>query len=531
VALVGRALLLAAVWLSPAAIVGATALLLADGTRGLFTPVVLGGGAVLASAGLGGPWSRLAGASSLVGLMRHRWPARPFVTGVLEIPGAIVAFLFVWAQLAAWREVAETQRWSPTGAVALMAALLVLALWREAIGRWLATSGAGVAGGGLALALVVVMAVTDPAWPRVWVEVVGRARMVFLRESPWTDSGQPVSGAGPVLWMSVTEEHRMRLAGRGPVVLERGDGTSSRRDVRSDTEVILHAGDRLGVPNGFRVRFEPARAVPGAPPSGAAWLDPAGARGDWRSLAGLGLTLLVGAIGLAPAHVVLAAGPAAGPGAARLGAAFVVLGGLGVALWTLYAVWLTPEIYTGGAVAFEVYQLPGRLRTLGEAAGFLESLVVLAFAGGGVAASWAALAALAATADRLGGRMAAALVLAVAAALVLVAPVRSWSLLLAAFGLAASGLGPAAVLVCWREGLSARAVALGAGVGGFLFVTLWALSGVPARGAGAASWLAWLAAWPAVLAVPANIVAAWLASPSAGRRASPPDLAALHGDG
>ena len=164
---------------------------------------------------------------------------------------------------------------------------------------------------------------------------------------------------------------------------------------------------------------------------------------------------------------------------------------------------------------------------------------MLALGAGAIAAAWGALQAMPrrAAAARgepgpLGGG-AVALVLGLGGLLAVVAPVASWSVLLAALGLAASTLAPAAVLTCWRERLSARAVVIGAGVGCLVFAGLAVLGLVAPRGLTATSWITWLAAWPTVLALPANAVVAWLLSPSsapAARGALPADLATLHDD-
>lgn len=541
-ATLGRALLLASVWLSPPALLGLMHALLLDGTRGVFSPVALGGGAALAAVALARPWTRLTDASgaTLVELVRARWPAAGSAAW-LAVPGVAVSLLFVWAQLAAMCEIARAAGWSAPGVAAALVLVLGLAAWRREAGSWLATLAGVVAAIGFGVSLTAVMAVTDPVWPRVFREVMSRGRAVFAPDGAWVDEGRPVRGPGALLVLRPTEEQQVTFLGSGRVFIDLWEGTSSSPEVRPGVEVSLRPGDRLVIPNGFAVRFQGGRSVPGAPATGPAWLDPPGPRADGRALAGLGLTLLAGSLGLAPAHAVLPTRGAArrtpGSSAALFGAGLTVLGALGVILWGLYAVWLTPEIYTGGVLPIEAFELPARARHLGPAAYRVGVLPVLALGAGAIAAAWGALeavprrpAAARGTSGPLGGG-AVALVLGLSGLLAVAAPVASWSVLLVALGLAASTLAPAAVLTCWREHLSARAVVIGAGVGCFVFAGLAVLGLVAPRGLAETSWITWLAAWPTVLALPANAMVAWLLSPSSAptaRGALPPDLATLH---
>jgi hypothetical protein len=219
--------------------------------------------------------------------------------------------------------------------------------------------------------------------------------------------------------------------------------------------------------------------------------------------------------------------------------ALVVLGGLAWTLWTLYAVWLSPEIYMGGVAAIELVDLPATLPSLGGLGAPLATLALGAVGAVGLAAILAAVLAVprdlrpVSMLTRVDGALPAA-VLAVAAALAAAAPVDAWRLLLAAFGFAASTGAPAALLACWRERASPRALGLGSAVGGVVFGVL-ALAGLGGGPRGAeASWAAWVVAWPALVGAPANALVAWLLSPPAvasGRDALPPDLAALHDEG
>jgi hypothetical protein len=423
-----------------------------------------------------------------------------------------------------------------TAAVVLVIGLA--AVW-PAAGPWLSAVGGAVLAVGLVVSLAAVMVGTDPLWPRAFEALAGRGRAVFAPDGQWVIGGRPVRGPGTELVLSITEEQRVTFLESARVRLDRWEGGSSTQEVRPGAEASLRPGDRLAIPNGATVRFQGGRAVPGAPPTGAAWLDPPGERADRRALVGLGLTLIAGAAGLAPAHATLpTAGrrrrPAGGESAA-IGAGCALLGAGGVALWGLYAVWLTPEIYTGGLVPVEAFELPARARI--AHADRLSVLPGLALAAGAIAAACGALAALprpeavGLPASRWAGSGAAGLALALAGLVAVAAPVSSWALLLSALGLAASTLAPGAVAACWREGLSDRAVILGAAAGGLIFVALSVVGLSAPRALADSPWVAWLAAWPVVVALPANALVAWIVAPAtapAGRGPLPAELAALH---
>jgi hypothetical protein len=212
----------------------------------------------------------------------------------------------------------------------------------------------------------------------------------------------------------------------------------------------------------------------------------------------------------------------------------VLLGGAALTLWALHAAWLAPEIYLGGVAPVELFAYPptaGRLVPAGE---WIHQLAFGGLAGGVVAAGWAATCAARAELLALGVRPfpATAGVPALTAALVGALPVEPWSLLIIALGLAASTAGPAAVLGRWAARVSPPSLTLGAVAGGAICVAL-TLAGWAGLGVTRAPEVAWLVAWPAVVAVPANVVVVALARPARGapsRGALPPDLARLHGD-
>jgi hypothetical protein len=520
----GPALRLLAVWLSPAALLGLGPLLLADGTRGLWPPLALAAGAVLAAVVLAGPWGeRPFGRGSLVDLVAHRWPdaVRAWPLLVVTLGGA---FLFLWAQLAAVAELGVTWGGSRPVVTAVATLCLALAAWRREAAAWLGGVGAALAVGGLVVPLAAVVVTTDPVWPRVWEAVVSRPRTVFGDTGPWVGEGHAVHGRGGEVTLRTSEEQRVTLLGPGRVRIELWEGRATTREIASATDVTLRVRDRLTVPDGFPMRFQAGRRIPGGPPSGLGWLDPGPAAGDRRWLLGVGLTLVLGALGLAPVHAALAGGPDGTSRAAALAAVLATFGLMAAVAWGLYTAWLAPEVYIGGVAGGEIFELPALVPALGAAGGPLRDLALLGLAGGAMAAGVAALTATPASvsaAARIGG-------LAVAGALAALAPVESWSLLLAAFGLAAAGGAAPAVTTCWRERLGPRAVVAGATAGLAAFV---ALSAVRLFGLAPGPGTAWVTEWPVVVAAPLSALVTSLASrgprPSA-HAPLPTGLAALH---
>lgn len=530
-----HALVLAAVWLSPPVLLAVGAMLLADGIRGLWAPLALGGGAVLVALLVGSPWSRLpaAGPPNVLRLVRQRWPGAGSPVGPAALATAVSALLFLWAQLAAGRELARALGWPGSVAVAVTAAALALAAWRPAVGWRLAVPAATLGLVGLLGPLAAVVAATDPAWPGVWREVASRSRVTFAADSAWVSEGRSVRGDGAELTLAIREEQRVTLLGRGRVRVQLWEGGMWSRDVRADADLTLRPGDRLVVPDGFPMRFQAARAVPGAPASGPDWLDPPGPRPDWQTLVGLGVTLLLGPLGLAPVHAALPGTRAVGEGAVRAAGALVALGLVAAALWALYAAWLTPEVYLGGVAGVEVYLLPASVAALGTGSAPLADLAMLGLAGGGVAAALAALRSV--PRDLAGSGEGTAwptlAVVAVGGVLAALTPAGPWPVLVAALGIAASATGPAVVLACWRERLSARGVAVGTSLGLVLFVALGLLGPLALGRVPETSWLRWLATWPVLVAVPANALATWLLSAAprpSPRSPLPPGFADLH---
>jgi hypothetical protein len=537
--LVVGALRLAGVWLSPAILFGTAPLLLADGTRGLWPPLVLAVAAPLVVVLLAAPWARLpaGGHPTLLDLVRQR-ASTATDAGLplaVAVPGSAV--LFLWAQLAAGRELARALAWPEAAVLGIGLLGLALGGWTERVERRLAATGGALAAAGLVLPLVVVGGATDPAWSRVWNAVASRPRVVYEGPGAEVPEAQPVRGPGQQADLRISEEQRLMLLGRGSVRLDR-DGGGWTREVTGPLALSLRPGDRLVVPDGFPVRFQPGRAIPGAPPTGADWVDPGDGGGGPRRLAGLAVTLLVGVLGLAPVHGALPSGRLADDRAAALGAVLAAVGLAAAVLWALSAAWLTPEIYAGGVIGSEVYELPGRVAGRVGPARALGGLVWLGLVGGGLAAGLAALRGVPSSFGAAGSdepRRPPAIRLAVlglAGLLAMLGPADAWPVLLAAFGLAASACAPAAVLACWRERISPTGLEAGAGVGLAAFLALTAIHLAGGGGTADRSWLGWLAAWPALAAAPLNVLTAWLLS--SGPRPSPrtplpPGLAELHG--
>jgi hypothetical protein len=518
-----RALGFAGVWLTSPLFLALGPLLLHDGTRGLWLPLAWAGGAVLVAVVLAAPWRGLAAdRGGLPDLVEQRWPGAGVGAPVL-VASLGGAFFLLWAVLAAAGELAHALGWSRPVAIGAVALGLAVATWRPGVGGWIAGLGGAATLAGLLVPLAAVLVITDPLPPRVWEAVAERTRIVFSDTGPWVTQGHAVHGTGLAATLTITEEQKVALLGQGRVRLELWDGQVVTRDVVTPTELAVRPGDRLVLPDGFEVRFQPGRRIPGAPASGVDWLDPSGGRLDWRTIVGLGLTMALGGLGLAPAHAVLGGRQPGQDRAALLGALLVVGGCAAAVLWALYGVWLTPEIYLGGVAGAELFELPARLSALGAAGPPLRDLALLGLASGGLAGGTAALSALPRVlpaAPRLG-------ILVVAGVLAAATPAGSWTLLVTACGLAASAGAPAAVLGCWRERLGAGAVAAGASLGLLAFAALAASR----LAVGGGSWLTWLAAWPAVVALPLNLVVTWLlsAGPRPSRHAPlPAGFADLH---
>jgi hypothetical protein len=502
-------LVLAALWASPAVLLGLPPLLLADGTWGLYPAVALVGGATVALLLVGIPASRTAGEPGPVSaLAAQRWPGAPALARSLVLAETGALLLFVWAQLAAMREVALTMG-APRGlAVAMGAAALSAAWLPDARRTRLAAVGAGAALLGLGAPLAALATVTTPVWPRAWAEVVARPRVTFREDSAWAAEGRAPQGPSRPIVLRFADEQRVGFVGPGRVTVVPAAGGALDREVKAGEEILVRRGDRLVVADGQRLRFERGRRVPDAPRSGPDWADPAVRPGGWPDLVGLGVTCVAGLLGLAPGAAFPAGGRLSVPRAAQVGGALVV-GGLALtAGWSLYAAWLAPEVYAGGVAGAEIYGLPGSVAPLGAWRDAFAALAAGGLGAGTLAAVLAAVRGLAARRTGRSPRLRMAVVIGGATLLAAVAPQGAWPLLLAALGLAASTLGPAALLACWSERATARGLVAGVAAGLACFVGL-AVAGV-VRGAGPPGWLALLVQWPALVGPAACLGVAWL---------------------
>jgi hypothetical protein len=525
------ALGLAAVWGSPALLVGLPPLVLADGTRGVWPAVALGGGAVAALLLLGEPWSRRGGAAgSASALARRRWPAERALPRILGAAEVATALLFLWAQLLAAREVGALIGRPGATVIALGAALLAAALLREPRRGRLAALGAGLALAGVAVPLAATAVATSPSWPRAWAAAASRMRVVFDGGEPGDAAARAVHGRAGAVALSFDEAQRVAVERGARVALETPGGAPLALELGPGEELALHPGDRLVVPGGLAIRFEGGRRVPGAPASGPEWVDPPGRRSGWLQVVGLGVTCVVGMLGLAPGAAVRA-GAARAPRGALRAAGALVLAAIAVALgWGLYAAWLGPAVYAGGVTGAEVYAVPADVGALGAHGPRLAWLAQGALAVGVLAAGLAAVRGFGETWPGRGARAGPGAVVGGAVALAALVPADAFTVLAGALALGAAALAPAAVLACWSERATATGLAAGAATGLAAFVGVVVVGPLAARPSAAA--LGALLPAAAVAGVVVHGGVAWLLRSRraiAPRAPLPAGLAALHG--
>lgn len=506
-------LALAAVWSSPAVWLGLPPVLLADGAWGLWPPTVVVGGALVALLLHGAPWSRTGGLMvTASALTRARWPgARGCQVLLASIEGAVL-LVFAWAQLAAARELGGLLDWPRAVPIGVTLLVLGVLLLPPVLRLRLTAVGGGLALAGLALPLGAITLATTPLWPAVWNAVATRPRIAFGEGSAWTGEGGPVRGPAVAPTLRFGDAQRVEFSSPGSVVIEPREGGRLTRDVEAGEQVALHPGDQIVVRAGFPLRFEAGRRIPDAPDSGPEWVEPRSRPAGWPWLMALGVTGFVGALGLPIGRIPVGAGRLSPRRSAGLAAGLVTAG---VALpvgWSLYALWLTPEVYLGGVSGVEIYTLAASLRESPASGHSLTWLALGGLAVGGAAAvlgcardlpnAWRDLAGV--WARRLGLALVAG-----AGLLACLAPVDAWTLLLLALGLAASVLAPAAALACWSERATPESVAGGAAAGLAVFLLVTVL-GVTNPEDMAAWWGSAVAAAPAVLAVPVHLLAAWI---------------------
>lgn len=503
---IGRpdSLALAAVWGSPALWMGLGPLVVGEGTAGLWAATAAVVGAAAAALVLGAPGEFPRG-WSVASLARRRWPDRRAPARVLMAAEAGVAVLFASAQLAAVREIGVALGRPRAVLVSVTVAVVLAGLLPARHRLGLAALGGGAALAALALPVTVAALATGSAWGSAWSAVAGRPRLAFAAESAWTTEGRAVHGPGSRVTLRFTEAQRVTFVSPGPVVLTSAAGETLARVVTGGDTLDVHPGDRLVVTGGTRLRFEPGRRIPDAPPSGAEWAEglPEGRRAT--ALAGVGITAILGALGVAPAGRSPGTGGGRGPGA-RPGAVLVVAGVALLALGGLQAAWLAPEVYAGGVTGGEVL---AALAALGVLAGWgpVVTWVVLAGLGAGVVGSLLAgppAVALGLAGDRRSTTLAAGAT-GLGAASMLALASDAWTLLLAALALAGAVLAPAAVALAWSERATPPAVTLGASLAlaGLAGVTLGIL-------ASSEGWSTNQAGWPAALVAPVHGLVLWL---------------------
>jgi len=506
------ALALAAAWGSPAVWLGLPALVLLDGTRGLWPAATAAAGVVLGALLLGAlPVTAEQPGAAPSGLLRRRWPASLGAARVVATAEWGTAVLFAWAQLAAAREIGAVLGW-PRATVLVSAAVTLAAIVMLARGRRLRLAAlvGGVAALAIALPLLVTVAAMGSAARGAWSTVASRTPLTFQAGDPWTTQGRPVRGPAAQVSLRFSEGQPVAFVTAGRVELSPWEGGTISRDVAPAEEIVLHPGDRLVVPQGMRLRFEAGRRIPDTPDSGPAWIDPSRRDGAGGALVGLGLTALVGFAALVPG---LGAGSPGVPEGRRAvwTAALVVVTGIGLAVaWAVCAAWLSPQLYVGGVLGAEVYELPAAVAALGAIGPSFGRLALAGLGLGVVAALLVAAHGLAAPAGRSRPwhRLAAGVPVAAGAGLAVALPAGAWPVLVAALGLSASAVVPGAVLARWSERVTSRGLAAGALLGLATFAGL-SLLHLAAPLAIKPGWRV-LLEWPVLMAVPLHAGAAWV---------------------
>ena len=392
-----------------------------------------------------------------------------------------------------------------------VALVLVATVWpsRDGVAAAALTLGAGA----LLIAVIALGVATAAAPWTAWSRVASRVAFELGPRSSWPREG--VQALEPVT-LTFTEPHRVTAATAGVFrVSEHDRGAVVVREWRlaAGDSMMLRPGDALAIPVGARVRFEPGKRLPGAPASGVAWAERAGAPRARLIASWLGLVIT-----LAGGAVAILRPAAALSRAAALMAPATVLGVVWAATcWGVYAVDLAPELSIGAPPAALLAHLPPLVAAEPWRSRLLAAIVVAL-----VALLLASAAALCRPVEELsdvGTRrldaptrrrgLASALWIAVvtAAAAGSVVVTDGWSLLLQGAGLAAATLlGP--LLATGDATGFARARVAGMVTGATLFVAV----------AAAAHWrtpaVAALAQYPALIAAPA----AWLVAALARRK-------------
>jgi hypothetical protein len=287
-----------------------------------------------------------------------------------------------------------------TGATlgAVVALVLVTTVWRD---RDRVAASAFVLGAGAFLVAAVMLGATAARAPwTAWSRAASRGPFELGPRSEWTHEGVQFPR---LITLSFGEPHRVTAVGAAVVRVTERDRVTAvhERTLAAGESLLLRPGDTLEIPPGTRLRFEAGRRVPGAPPSGVAWADGAGASRARLLAWWLGVTLTFGggALMIVPAQ----ADPSRA--SAILPPALVLALVLAAACWALYAVDAAPEASIGVSAAAVLVRLvpvladdPWRSRILtamslallalllGSAAALRRSLVDLVAAPGAGAA-------------------------------------------------------------------------------------------------------------------------------------------------
>jgi hypothetical protein len=469
------ALRFAAIWLSPALLLGVAHQLYWSVPSGLVPALLL----VLV------PCAALLGS-------RPAPAHEPTLFSVVLM--VLAAILLLTANLLVIGDVAASAgapRWHGVVVAAGCAFALTIVPLADRLWPWLAP-------GALAHVLLVLgtVAVVSGVGPlTAWTRAASRPDVRFSETSPWVASGGTFPSPGSLLFTEVQTVKALSADVFRVVVSDApGPAVHEWRPDPGDT-ITLRPGDRLAYGSGARLQFSEGSRIPGAPPSGPVWAVTATPHSAGRQL----LDLLGLCVTLGPGGVVLlrAWAPTMRAGA-TVALSLVLIALWSMAGWAVYGAWLAPDLLLGDARAGSLIQLPafalegpwGRRLTGVVIAGLIALFVATA----------SALRSRIGALDRGGGELGRDVVLWAAmfgiAAVVSLWPSDPWTMLLLALGLLASTLGttpPAG------HPATPRAQTVAAAVACALFATL-ALTAP----AGAGTWLEPLTTYPAVIAAPAG---------------------------
>ena len=396
-----------------------------------------------------------------------------------------------------------------------VALVLVTTIWRDH--HRVAASAFVLGAAALLIAIVMLGAAAAVAPWTAWSRAASRGAFELGPRSEWTREGAQFP---QLTTLTFTEPHKITAATDAVVRVTERDRTTAVRErkLAVGESLLLRPGDTVAIPAGARVRFEPGRRVPGAPPSGVTWADAVGTTRP-RLLAwwtGLTLTLAGGAL-----MIVRSQGPPS-RASAILPPVLVFTVVLAAACWGVYAVDAAPEASIGVPAAAVLARLvpvvadePWRSRILTAV-----TLALLALLLGSAASLRRCLTDLtapestggAASARRRVFEAATWVVMVVAAVAVGMVAADGFTLLDQGLGLAAAVLlGP--VLTNGQGPGVERARAKGALAGGLIFVVVAALAHWP----GSIGTVDALARYPILIAAPAAWVVAAFSKVAAAR--------------